>query len=279
MPRPVKSKTKRSTAQIEQFSLVRHGQPLLPASLGAHTPKELQPAQTDLSSATEKLVQTQGLLQVAEDKAANLYGTIRVVKRKLQRTNVRKTKLETQIALLQAVELPAAKGDAVKAMRLFDKGQMENADLKHKLSHMMEKCAVEAGQTIVTHSELKAELAELKRKNLALKKCCDRGIDATAKAVKRAKHNSDKENRTFRLLSKGTYKPQARELARMLVAAGCSKEYVGSVIQMICKKAGVTVQGKMSRRTVSRAILEGGVAAEIQLGHELTQAKGKNSVI
>jgi hypothetical protein len=62
----------------------------------------------------------------------------------------------------------------------------------------------------------------------------------------------------------------------MLVAAGWSKEYVGSVIQMICKKAGVTVQGKMSRRTVSRAILEGGIAAQIQLDYELTQAKGKH---
>ncbi len=50
----------------------------------------------------------------------------------------------------------------------------------------------------------------------------------------------------------------------MLIAAGCSKEYVGSIIQMICKKAGVTVQGKMSRCTVSRAILKGGIAAQIQ---------------
>jgi hypothetical protein len=279
MPRPIKSKTKRSAAQTEQLTLVRHGQPLQAADLVSLTPKELQPSQPELLSVTEKLVQTQGLLQIAEDKAVDLYGTIRVVKRKLQRTTVRKTKLETQIALLQSVELPAAKGDAVKAIQLFDKSQLENAGLKCKLSHMMEKCAVEAGQAIVTHSELKAALAESKRKNIALKKCCDRGIDATAKAVKRAKQNSDKENRTFRLLSKGTYKPQARELARMLVAAGCSKEYVGSVIQMICKKAGVTVQGKMSRRTVSRAILEGGIAAEIQLGHELTQAKGENSVV
>ena len=140
----------------------------------------------------------------------------------------------------------------------------------------MEKCAVEASQTHVTQSQLKAELAESKRKNRTLQKHCDRIPDVTANAAKRAKHNSDKENQTYRLLHKGTYKPQARELARMLVAAGCSKEYVGTVIQMICKKAGITVQGKISRRTVSRAILEGGIAAQIQLGHELTQAKGKH---
>jgi len=31
----------------------------------------------------------------------------------------------------------------------------------------------------------------------------------------------------------------------------------------------------MSRHTVSRAILEGGIAAKIQIGHELAQAEGK----
>ena len=270
-------RSKRSKAQIEQLKLVGHGwaeqhEPSLPS-----TTEEVHVAQ-DSSSAEANLVKTQAMLQIAEEKTADIYGTFRTVKRKLQRTVVKKSKLEAQIALLQSVELPAAKKDAAQAIWLLGQTQIENADMKHKLSHLMEKCAVEAGQAIVTRSELKAELAESKHKNRTLQKRCDRGPDITAKAVKRAKHNSDKENRTYRLLSKGAYKPQARELACVLVAAGCSKEYVGSVIQLICKKAGVTVQGKMSRRTVSRAILEGGIAAEIQLGHELTQAKGKKLV-
>ena len=198
------------------------------------------------------------------------YDIVCVVKCKLQWTVFWNNKLEAQIALLQSVELPAAKKDAVLAVRLFDDFQAENTNLTNKLSHLMEKCAVEARQTHVTWSEPKAELVDSKQKNCILQKHCDRIPDVTANAVKWAKHNSDKENWTYRLLHKGTYKPQARELACMLVAAGCSKEYVGSVIQMICKKAGVTVQGKMSRCTVSRAILEGGIAAQIQLGHELT---------
>ena len=272
MPRPVKTvKIKRSAAQTSQLNSVRHGQaPCTDVSLPV---AEQQTTQTAIE---KKLAKTQGMLQVAEMKAAALYDTGRVVKRKLQRTVARNSKLEAQIALLQSVELPAAKEDAVRAIRLFDDAHAENTNLKHKLSHVMEKCAVEAIQTHAKQSELKAELAVSKQKNRTLQKRCDRIPDVTANAVKRAKHNSDKENRTYRLFHKGTYKPQARQLARMLVAAGCSKEYVGSVIQMICKKAGVTVQGKMSRRTVSRAILEGGIAAQIQIGHELTQAKGKH---
>ena len=97
--------------------------------------------------------------------------------------------------------------------------------------------------------------------------------DIKAKAIKCAKDYANKENRTYKLLHKGVYSPKARELARTLVAAGCSREYVGRVIKAICKNAGVTVQGSMSRRTVSRAVLEGEIAAQIQIGHELAQAE------
>jgi hypothetical protein len=60
----------------------------------------------------------------------------------------------------------------------------------------------------------------------------------------------------------------------MLISAGCSKEYIGSVIQMICKKAGVTVQGKMSRHTVSRAILK----VELQLKFKLAMSSHRQKV-
>ena len=79
--------------------------------------------------------------------------------------------------------------------------------------------------------------------------------------MKRAVKSADKEN-TFKLVHKGVYGPQARALAHTLVAAKCSQEYVGGVILAVCKSAGVAVKGKMSRCTVSRAILEGGVAAQ-----------------
>ena len=44
---------------------------------------------------------------------------------------------------------------------------------------------------------------------------------------------------------------------------------------MVGDVMGIKVKGKLSRRTVSRTICEGGVAARIQLGHELAQAKSK----
>jgi hypothetical protein len=73
-------------------------------------------------------------------------------------------------------------------------------------------------------------------------------------------------------MKKGVYTPQARALARTLVTAGCTQDFVGVLIQKICKTVGVTVEEKMSRHTVARAIKEGGVAAKMQLAYELAEA-------
>ncbi|KAJ6611155.1 hypothetical protein B0H10DRAFT_2437682 [Mycena sp. CBHHK59/15] len=63
-------------------------------------------------------------------------------------------------------------------------------------------------------------------------------------------------------------------MARVLVKAGCSQGNVGSVICYVAKSAGIVVKGNPSRRSVQRALMEGGLAAKIQLGYELAQADG-----
>ena len=78
----------------------------------------------------------------------------------------------------------------------------------------------------------------------------------------------------FKLLHKGVYTKEARALARFLVQAGCSQASIGVVIEWVTHLAGAPTKRRMSSRTVSRALMEGGVAACIQLGYEITQAKG-----
>ncbi|KAJ6506661.1 hypothetical protein C8R45DRAFT_1050930 [Mycena sanguinolenta] len=73
----------------------------------------------------------------------------------------------------------------------------------------------------------------------------------------------------------GAYTADARAMARALVGAGCSQEKVGKMIEYIARMAGRSVKQKMSRRTVQRALMEGGVAARIQLTHEMAQADGR----
>jgi hypothetical protein len=60
-----------------------------------------------------------------------------------------------------------------------------------------------------------------------------------------------------------------------MVDAGCARGKVGSLMQRVGDIFGVHIDRKMDRRTVSRAIGEGGVAAKMQVTYELGLNKGK----
>lgn len=79
----------------------------------------------------------------------------------------------------------------------------------------------------------------------------------------------------FRLKRRGAYTPMARSLAHTLVQSGCSQKKVGHTIRTIAAALGVSVKECMSAHTVWRAVLEGGIAADIQLGYEISQAQSK----
>ena len=118
--------------------------------------------------------------------------------------------------------------------------------MQHKLSQLMDRCANAATQNEAKHSEFRSKLAASQKEKSKLQKCYNRFPEIKSKAVKRARDDANKENRTHSLLHKGTYSAESRHLACLLTKAGCSCEYVGSVIQAVCQSAGITVKGKMS---------------------------------
>jgi hypothetical protein len=74
----------------------------------------------------------------------------------------------------------------------------------------------------------------------------------------------------------GVYSSKCRQLARAMVLSGCSREKVGRLMRLIGETFGIKLTYTMSRRTVSRTVLEGGVAAKIQIAHELLTTEGKS---
>lgn len=80
---------------------------------------------------------------------------------------------------------------------------------------------------------------------------------------------------SIRLKSKGVYTPRARAIMRTLVTAGCSQKNIGSVIKSVGGLFGFDISDNVSKRTVRRAIIEGGVASSIQVGHALTMSNCK----
>jgi chromosome segregation ATPase len=84
--------------------------------------------------------------------------------------------------------------------------------------------------------------------------------------------------RTWKGTSKGTYRPEARRLARALLHAGCAGDRVGEAIVACAKAFRIDVLRVPSRRTVFRARDEGGHFGLMQLGREIAQSKGESLV-
>ncbi|KAJ7248128.1 hypothetical protein B0H12DRAFT_1000452, partial [Mycena haematopus] len=74
--------------------------------------------------------------------------------------------------------------------------------------------------------------------------------------------------------SKGIYTVEARKLARIMADSGCARSKVGPLMEHIGGVFGIQINRAMSRRTVGRAIEEGGVASKMQVAYELSQSKG-----
>lgn len=75
----------------------------------------------------------------------------------------------------------------------------------------------------------------------------------------------------IRMTQRGIYTRQTRALARLMVSSGMAEAKVGAALQEIGRSFGIRIKHKMSKRTVHRAILEAGVAADLQLAYEMAQ--------
>jgi hypothetical protein len=214
-------------------------------------------------SLQDDLMSTQAQLQSSQKAHQGLYDTLCNEHCRGQRT--------THTKLLKLAELSSAQGDAMRAIALLVEANSENDHLKNELSSLLEQCAIEGQNTKTKIETLEVTLADTRHKAWIYERQNGCMPDIKKPAVKR----TNKENQTHKLLHKGVYSPVSQELAQVLTKAGCSREYVGNIISMVCKSAGVEVQGKMSWGTVDCAILEGGIADKIQLGHEILETKSK----
>lgn len=93
-------------------------------------------------------------------------------------------------------------------------------------------------------------------------------------AMKDRDRRSSKRGRIISLMRKGAYTVQARAIARYLVKTGTAESHVGQAIKHLGGMLGLEVNKIMSRRTVQRAMLEEGVASDLQLGFEMVKSNG-----
>ncbi|KAJ7318853.1 hypothetical protein DFH08DRAFT_714525, partial [Mycena albidolilacea] len=171
------------------------------------------------------------------------------------------------MSLNQQRKLEASLAD----FKLKDAATKRSAELSSKriveLSAIIQKFLVEGQKKSVDST---GTTDTLRKQIKALKQRVRRSIRGFSRAVARAKEKSS----ICRLTQKGIYTAQARKLARIMADGGCARGKIGPMMEHIGAIFGVRINRAMSRRTVGRAIEEGGVAAKMQLAFELSLNHG-----
>lgn len=118
-------------------------------------------------------------------------------------------------------------------------------------------------------TKLSTTIDLVRKTNRALKEQSRRAPERLKRAINKARSCP----KLLQLTRRGTYTPAARALMQAVVSGGCPRNKVGPLIQKVSAFLGIKVKHAVDRRTVGRAILEGGIAAKMQLGYEMAAAE------
>jgi hypothetical protein len=214
-------------------------------------------------------------------KYSELYKRLRTERRAKQHAHQRKTVLENKIDVLEEAgrnhhqQMNDLENQSKHVLDDLMKTEKINTTLRKQLDNFVEHNKSDMNKAYL---QLNATRDKLKGIQGVVSKLCKRCNQATAKhenALIHIKQKILKDKAFHNLLEKGIYSQKTRELVCTLVNAGCAQGQVSGVIHAVLKVAGITTVGDISRRSVSRIIDEGYIAACMQLGKEIQETKGR----
>lgn len=151
------------------------------------------------------------------------------------------------------------------------------------LAHAYEKTCAALQKTTDANAKLATKDAGTRRKlksvSMRLYRTAPTLTRKFAKEVSKALHRRSKKPGAFSIRTKQMYCLKTRALVRALVQSGCHQSRVGEIIQAVGKSFGINILSHVSRRTVQRCLVEGSVAATIQLGFDLSRTRSAYRVI
>lgn len=218
-------------------------------------------------------------LAASQESTQKWYSELRNERKSRKRAYDAKMALEQKFDILQQAQTKSKESEkkltanASHVVESLMHAEKENSALETELSSFMERSKLELE---VARKDLSDTRNKLRRVQACLSRVQSKHANDTGPMRAKIKFMAKalKEKSTFSLLEKGVYTQEARNLFRLLVKCGCAKEYIDQVIQSVLKCAGVQTLGRVSRRTVSRVLVEGYIASQIQLGYEMSQNEG-----
>lgn len=214
------------------------------------------------------------LLQKAATESAQVLGLKSIKQKATQKENIPPPPTAIQLAE-QRILVERSRGD--DWMRRYNNERRKDIRSKAQVQNLQAEVKSKEAESNGVRKALSQldHLVErnrvLKRANNALVKQKKRAPARTALAVAKTTKNA----KTALLFSKGMISESCREMIRELVKYGVPEERVNDVIHACCDAFDIVVPRGITARSVGRIVREGGVAAEIQLGHEIVNAKGE----
>ena len=97
--------------------------------------------------------------------------------------------------------------------------------------------------------------------------------------VKSAVAKVSTKHSTFKLKEKGAIPAPICALSHELVHLGIPVTKVDSTIHTTAKTLGISIEGSLTKPSVSHIMLEGGIATEMQIADEIHKHKGGFAIL
>ena len=227
---------------------------------------------------------------------SNLRHTMQQLRNALATANGARAEAEAQhqLATTAQSELAAVKVEAeARVSTIWKASAQEVADVTRISEEQVARVRAELFAVRCQHARLEQEkrtihltlqstLDRIRRRyktlvatNRALSKCLSRLPSAFNRVLLRVKQSAIVERGCkLRLKKLGVITPAARRLVRELVASGVPVKKVNRVIGGLSRLTGVTIVGSIDTRSVRRIVLEGGIAAKMQVVEEISRGDG-----
>ena len=232
--------------------------------------------QSDLEKLTQKLQKNQDSSALWQAKHKETYHELRMQRQTTKRGKDKLVQLQKQIEILQTAEKEVSKQllreshESSQAIILLKE---ENKVLHKDLSLSMARWTSQLERTHAKLAASTSDLRTLREKASKLRKTVIHSKEQKERAIVSVRKKISDQQSVHHLMHKGVFTEETRNVVRLLVKAGCSRNYISEVISTVLKYAGITTVGKISRPSISRILREGYFAAQIQLGHEMKNAE------
>ncbi len=216
---------------------------------------ECNELRSNLDKCKQEIIEYKASASGWESKQKATYHDLRMQRQITKRGQTKQAKLQQKIEILQKAEAEAS-SFYLEGSKLANQNitllQNSNTKLHHQLSKTMDRCAIQLkkaqSKLAISHSILKTlrkEASALRKAAIYSKNTKDHALAVLQKKIshQRSRHH---------LMNKGVYTESTRNLVRLLVKAGCSRNYVNEVISAVLQSAGLLVQ--MGQVTVASTI-------------------------